>query len=99
MIGIPAGLQGMMFSIANVCIQSAINSFGSNAIAGSAAALNYEFFSYFMVNAFAQAAVTFTSQMQKDLSVIHALFHSFLWNIILHFCAGKRLLFTFVYNR
>lgn len=61
-IGIPAGLQGMMFSIANVCIQSAINSFGSSAIAGSAAALNYEFFSYFMVNAFAQAAVTFTSQ-------------------------------------
>lgn len=61
-IGIPAGLQGMMFSIANVCIQSAINSFGSNAIAGSAAALNFEFFSYFMVNAFAQAAVTFTSQ-------------------------------------
>lgn len=33
----------MMFSIANVCIQSAINSFGSDAIAGSAAALNYEF--------------------------------------------------------
>ena len=52
----------MMFSIANVCIQSTINSFGSAAIAGSAAALNYEFFSYFMVNAFAQAAVTFTSQ-------------------------------------
>lgn len=61
-IGIPAGLQGMMFSIANVCIQSAINSFGSDAVAGSAAALNYEFFSYFMVNAFAQATVTFTSQ-------------------------------------
>ena len=61
-IGIPAGLQGMMFSIANVCIQSTINSFGSAAIAGSAAALNYEFFSYFMVSAFAQAAVTFTSQ-------------------------------------
>ena len=61
-IGIPAGLQGMMFSIANVCIQSAINSFGSDAIAGSAAALNYEFFAYFVVNAFAQATVTFTSQ-------------------------------------
>ena len=61
-IGIPAGLQGMMFSIANVCIQSAINSFGSNAIAGSAAALNFEFFAYFIVNAFAQTTVTFTSQ-------------------------------------
>ena len=52
----------MMFSIANVCIQSTINSFGSSAVAGSAAALNYEFFAYFLVNAFAQAAVTFTSQ-------------------------------------
>ena len=48
--------------IANVCIQSTINSFGSSAVAGSAAALNYEFFAYFLVNAFAQAAVTFTSQ-------------------------------------
>ena len=68
-IGIPAGLQGMMFSIANVCIQSTINSFGSSAVAGSAAALNYEFFAYFLVNAFAQAAVTFTSQNYgaKDL--------------------------------
>lgn len=61
-IGVPAGLQGMVFSIANVCIQSTINSFGSATIAGSAAALNYEFFSYFMVSAFAQATVTFTSQ-------------------------------------
>ena len=52
----------MMFSIANVCIQSTINSFGSDAIAGSAAALNFEFFAYFLVNAFAQATVTFTSQ-------------------------------------
>lgn len=42
-IGVPAGLQGMVFSLANVCIQSMINSFGSNAIAGSAAALNFEF--------------------------------------------------------
>lgn len=61
-IGVPAGLQGMVFSIANVCIQSSINSFGSDAVAGSAAALNYEFFAYFVVNAFAQTTVTFTSQ-------------------------------------
>ena len=61
-IGVPAGLQGMVFSLANVCIQSTITSFGSDAVAGSAAALNYEFFSYFIVNAFAQTTVTFTSQ-------------------------------------
>lgn len=61
-IGIPAGAQGMVFSISNVCILAAINGFGSKAAAGSAAALNFENFMYYVVNAFAQAAVTFVSQ-------------------------------------
>lgn len=61
-IGVPAGVQGMVFSFSNVVIQSAINGFGSNAIAGSAAAVNFEYFCYFMMNAFSQTAVTFTSQ-------------------------------------
>ena len=61
-IGIPSGMQGMVFSLANVVVQSAINSFGTDATAGSSAALNYETYAYFVVNAFAQAAVTFTGQ-------------------------------------
>lgn len=61
-IGLPAGLQGMVFSISNVCIQAAINSFGSDGVAGSSAALNYEYFTYFLLNAFSQTAVTFVSQ-------------------------------------
>lgn len=61
-IGIPAGLQGVVFSFSNVCVQSAINSFGANAVAGSAAATNFEYFTYFMTSAFAQAGTTFTSQ-------------------------------------
>lgn len=61
-IGIPAGVQGMVFSLSNVCIQAAINGFGSSAIAGSSAALNFEYFCYFVLNAFGQTAVTFTSQ-------------------------------------
>jgi len=61
-IGAPAGIQGMVFSLSNICIQSAINGFGSYAVAGSAAALNFEIFTYFVTNSFAQAAVTFTSQ-------------------------------------
>lgn len=61
-IGIPAGLQGMVFSIANIFIQSAINRYGSNAIAGSAAAMNYEIYCYFIMTAFCQAAVAFISQ-------------------------------------
>lgn len=61
-IGVPAGLHGMVFSLANVCIQSGINSFGAGGIAGSAVELNYEYFAYYLVNAFAQTVVTFTGQ-------------------------------------
>lgn len=61
-IGVPAGIQGAIFSISNVFIQSGINSFGENAIAGSSLALNFEYFTYDIAAAFAQAAVTFTSQ-------------------------------------
>ena len=61
-IGIPAGLQGMVFSISNVIIQSAINEIGENAMAGSAAALNLEFIVYFVISAFGQANITFIGQ-------------------------------------
>lgn len=61
-IGVPAGIQSMVFSLSNVCIQTAINSFGSDAVAGSTDALNFEYFTYFTITAFSQTAVTFTSQ-------------------------------------
>lgn len=61
-IGFPAGLQGMVFSFSNLFILSSINGFGSEASAGSAAALNYEIYSYFIITAFVQATVAFTSQ-------------------------------------
>ena len=61
-IGLPAGLQGMVFSLSNVVIQSAVNSFGANAIAGNTAAQNFDFVSYCLLNAFAQTTVTFVSQ-------------------------------------
>lgn len=61
-IGVPAGLQGAMFSISNVLIQSSINSFGSIAMAGNTAALNIEGFIYTAMNALHQGAVSFTGQ-------------------------------------
>lgn len=61
-IGLPAGVQGMMFSISNVIIQTAINSFGAQGVAGSTAAWTYEAMTWFIINAFAQTAVTFTAQ-------------------------------------
>ena len=61
-IGAPAGIQGMVFSISNVFIQTAVNGFGSQAVAGSSAELNFEYITYYIVSAFSQTAVTFTSQ-------------------------------------
>ena len=60
-IGLPAGLQGSLFSISNVLIQSAVNSFGSVAMAGNAAAANLEGFIYTSMNAVYQADMTFSS--------------------------------------
>lgn len=60
-IGLPAGIQGTLFAISNVVIQSSINSFGSQAMAGNAAALVYELYGYFIISAFVQAAVAFVS--------------------------------------
>lgn len=61
-IGIPAGLQSSMFSISNVLIQSAINSFGAAAIAGNTAAASIEGFATTVSNSISQAALTFSSQ-------------------------------------
>lgn len=61
-IGIPAGLQGMVFSISNIFIQAAINKFGADAIAGSATALTYEAYCYYIVAALCQATIAFTGQ-------------------------------------
>ena len=61
-IGWPAGLQGAVFSISNLVIQSAINSLGADAMAGSVAAFTIEINIYCFINAFGLAATTFVSQ-------------------------------------
>lgn len=61
-IGLPAGIQGSLFSISNVIIQSSINSFGEVMMSGNAAALNIEGFIYVTLNAFHQTVLNFTGQ-------------------------------------
>ena len=61
-IGVPAGLQNALFSISNVIIQSNVNAFGSDAMAGISAGSNYDAYIYTATNGFAQAAMTFISQ-------------------------------------
>ena len=61
-VGLPAGFQGIVFSISNVVIQSSINSFGDLMVAGSGAAANIEGFVGVGMNSFYQACLTFTGQ-------------------------------------
>lgn len=61
-IGLPSGIQMAVFSVSNLFVQSGVNSFGPDAIAGSSAALNFEYFAYDLAVAFAQAAITFYAQ-------------------------------------
>lgn len=61
-IGIPAGLQGTVFSLSNVLIQSSVNSFGDIVMSGNAAASNIEGFVYIAMNSFYHASLTFTGQ-------------------------------------
>lgn len=61
-IGLPAGLQGVIFNVSNVLIQSSINSFGSAVMAGNTAASNIEGFVYTSMNAVYQTSMSFISQ-------------------------------------
>ncbi|MBQ4496142.1 MAG: MATE family efflux transporter [Spirochaetaceae bacterium] len=61
-VGLPAGFQGCIFALSNTVIQSSVNSFGSIVMAGNAAANNVEGIVYFAMNAFYQAAISFSSQ-------------------------------------
>ena len=61
-IGLPAGLQSAVFSVSNMTIQRAVNSFGPDVMAASSAAFNIEIFAYFIINAFGQACTTFVGQ-------------------------------------
>lgn len=60
--GIPSAIQGAVFCFANIFIQATVNSFGETAIAGSTIAMNFEYFTYYVITAFGQTVTTFTSQ-------------------------------------
>lgn len=60
--GIPSAMQGAVFCFANIFVQASINTFGETAIAGSTIAMNFEYFTYYVITAFGQTTTTFTSQ-------------------------------------
>ena len=55
-------MQGAVFCFANIFVQASVNRFGETAIAGSTIAMNFEYFTYYIITAFSQTATTFTSQ-------------------------------------
>lgn len=61
-IGVPAGVQNALFSVSNVIIQSNVNTFGSDAMAGISAGSNFDAYIYTATNGYTQAAMTFISQ-------------------------------------
>lgn len=88
-IGIPSAVQGAVFCLANIFVQSAVNRFGAVATAGSTIAMNFEYFGYYMITAFGQAATTFTSQnfaagQKKRCRSI--LFSSLLFSVLFSAC-------------
>ena len=60
--GVPSAVQGAVFCFANIFVQASVNSLGETAIAGSTIAMNFEYFTYYIITAFGQTAATFTSQ-------------------------------------
>lgn len=76
-IGLPAGIQGMMFSVSNLLIQAAINSLGADAMAGSTIAIIIESMVYSLINSFGQAVTTFVGQnfgagnIKRCIEILH----------------------------
>ena len=105
-IGIPAGLNNFVFSFSNMQIQSAINTFGSSAVAGCSAATTVESFVYAATNSVMQGAITFTSQNNgaKNYNNIRCtlkyclLYASLIGTVLggIAFLSGKRILSFFI---
>ena len=91
-VGISAGVQGIVFSIANVMVQSVVNAFGAAAVAGNSAASSLEGFIYTIQNAFYQAAITYTSQsvgakLYQNISRIFRVCLAYSFGFGILFCA------------
>ena len=96
-IGLPAGVQSGVFTLANIVIQAAINSLGTNAIAASAAAFNLEMITYDLLNSFSQACTTFVGQNYGagQLDRCRRIFKIALFEDIIASVAAVFLIFSF----
>ncbi len=94
-IGLPAGLQGAIFSFSNVLIQSSINSLGTNVVDGSGASSNLEGFIYTAMNSVAQACVSFVAAnygARRRDNIKKSILYSLLLVLIMNFVVGGTIL-------
>lgn len=106
LIGIPSSVQGMVFSLSNLCVQTAVNSLGANTVAANAAAINFEIFPLYIFSSFGNACGTFVSQnfgamkfdrcirVRRDCILLGALFSGILTFFLQVFAGEIIKLFT-----
>lgn len=105
-VGVPSAIQGMVFSLSNLCVQSAVNSLGTNTIAANAAGVSFEIFPLYIFTAFGNACMTFVSQnfgagyfdrckkIHKDCIILGILFSGILTIVLQVFAYKLILVFT-----
>lgn len=90
-IGLPAGLQGAIFSLSNVLIQSSVNSLGTNVVDGNGASGSLEGFIYTAMNSVAQACVAFVSAnfgAKKKDNIKKCIMYSAILVVFMNFIVG-----------
>lgn len=94
-VGLPAGLQGAIFSLSNVLIQSSINSLGTAVVGGNGASSSLEGFIYTAMNSVAQASVAFVSAnygAQKKKNIQKSILYAIILVMLMNFIVGALIL-------
>lgn len=86
-VGVPAGLQGAIFALANVFVQIGVNSFDSTMVAGVAACANADQLIYEVMGAFYAGCATFIGQNFGAGNKARVL-QSYWWALLYSFVAG-----------
>ena len=90
-LGLPGGVQGACFSISNITIQAAVNSFGWQAVAGNTAAMSLEGIVYVASSALFYSAISFTGQnhgAKKYKRIIRSIFYCAICCVVVSLTTG-----------
>ncbi len=91
-LGLPAGLQGTMFSISNIILTAGLNTLPTTDIHGKTIAINIEGLVHTAMNSYLHAAMTFTGQnygARKPDRIKKAIFYTLIQVFIIGFVGGQ----------